>query len=821
MIRLKHVHKYFNRNKSNEIHVINDTSLELPENGIVALLGPSGGGKTTLLNAIGGLDRVDSGQIYIDDVCLTKLRRGKIDELRNAAIGYIFQNFNLLDQETVFENVALVLRMIGIKDKDVIKERVDYCLRAVGIYSFRHKTAEALSGGQRQRVAIARAIAKNPRIIIADEPTGNLDSANTIEVMNIIKTISKERLVLLVTHECKIAEFYASRIVELQDGRIISDRPNDTEKLLDYQLENKLYLKDFSLKEEVHFDKASIELYGDDIPESKIRIVVRGGNLFVDTGGRFQVVDDADNMEMIDAHYEAMDESIYEANGFRYDAHLPEGYRARYASLFNPWRSLKDGFKKIASFRPLRKFLLVGFFFAAVFAYFALSESFGALDIRPEDYKTTSDHYLTVPNASHTETTLNNLASVEGVEYVIPGTSQVSVDFMLDDYWQTNDAAATQGASAVRLSSLNEDSVILGEKPSDANGIVVDKLLIDMLHKSKIPAQIGIYEDEEWIGRKVKIADKTFTIRGISNHDSPEIFLPDGQVNAVITTATEKNPAEGSQQYFGFTAQEEDADEATKGIKDYADRADIKITKGSAPDSDYEVLVNQYHEGEAAIGKTVGKRVGNTSLTVSGYYESSNPMLDDYYVTSHTMLLQKIANSDQISVYVTEEGEKEAVIDRISELGYDVKDNDARDLAAYRSENLKQLRSYLIAAGVMLAVAMAEIYLMMRSSFLSRIKEISTMRAIGVKKRDIYQMFMGEIIAITLITSIPGIWLGRALAVQIVEALPTMAGNFMNTPAVAVITFLLLLAFNLLIGLAPLYRMMRKTPAEMLSRTDI
>ncbi len=821
MIRLQHVHKYFNRKKPNEIHVINDTSLELPENGIVALLGPSGGGKTTLLNAIGGLDSVDSGQIYIDDICLTKLRRGKIDELRNAAIGYIFQNFNLLDQESVFENVALVLRMIGIKDKDVIKERVDYCLRAVGIYSFRHKTAEALSGGQRQRVAIARAIAKNPRIIIADEPTGNLDSANTIEVMNIIKTISKDRLVILVTHEQKIAEFYASRIVELRDGRIISDRLNDTEKRLDFQLENKIYLKDFAMKEEVDFGRASVELYADDVQESKIRIVVRGGNLFIDTGGRYQVVDDSGNMEMIDAHYEALDESIYEANDFRYDAHLPEGYRARYASLFNPWRSLKDGFKKIASFRPLRKFLLVGFFFAAVFAYFALSESFGALDIRPEDYKTTSDHYLTVPNSRHTEATLNTLASVDGVEYVIPGTSQVTVDFMLDDYWQTHDAAATQGASVVRLSCLDSGEVIVGEKPTDARGIVVDKLLIDMLHKSKIPAQIGIYEDEEWIGRTVEIGDRTYTIRGISNRESPEIFLPDAEVDDAVTTAAEKNPSEGPQQDFGFARAEEETDDSSKGIKDYAHRSDIKITKGSAPDSDYEVLVNQYHEGEAAIGKTIGKRVGNTSLTVSGYYESSDPMLDDYYVTSHTMLLQKIANSDQVSVYVTEEGDKAAVRESIRELGYDVEDNDVRDLAAYKSENLKQLRSYLIAAGVMLAVAMAEIYLMMRSSFLSRIKEISTMRAIGVKKRDIYHMFTGEIIAITLITAIPGIWLGRALAVQIVEALPTMAGNFMNTPAVAVITFLLLLAFNLLIGLAPLYRMMRKTPAEMLSRTDI
>ena len=133
MIKLQHVNKFFNKRKANEIHVINDTSLELPETGIVALLGPSGCGKTTLLNAIGGLDKVNSGKIFIDDACISKMRASKVDSIRNAKIGYIFQNFNLLDRMTVFENVAIALRMIGIKDKHVIKERVNYCLKSVGI----------------------------------------------------------------------------------------------------------------------------------------------------------------------------------------------------------------------------------------------------------------------------------------------------------------------------------------------------------------------------------------------------------------------------------------------------------------------------------------------------------------------------------------------------------------------------------------------------------------------------------------------------------------------------------------------------------------
>ena len=300
MIKLDKVNKYYYRGKPNQIHVIDNTSMEIPEKGILTLLGPSGCGKTTLLNAIGGLDKIDSGSITIDDDCITKRSAGKKDDIRNAKIGYIFQNFNLLDDRTVFENVAIALRMVGIKDKQIIKERVNYCLRAVGIYQYRNKNANALSGGQRQRVAIARAIVKNPRIIIADEPTGNLDSANTIEVMNVIKKISKERIVILVTHERKIAEFYSDYICELKDGKIVEAYNNDSSKYLDYQLENKIYLKDMPVSKSFNQDGVNLGIYSDEEREANINIVIRGGNLYIDTDGKFNIVGEDSNVELIE-----------------------------------------------------------------------------------------------------------------------------------------------------------------------------------------------------------------------------------------------------------------------------------------------------------------------------------------------------------------------------------------------------------------------------------------------------------------------------------------------------------------------------------------
>ena len=227
MLKLQNVDKYFYRRQINQIHVINDTSLDFGETGMTALLGPSGCGKTTLLNVIGGLDKPDKGRIYINGEEITGRTAGKVDSIRNLNIGYIFQNYNLIDNMTVFDNVAMVLRMVGITDEQEVRDKVSYALDLVGMYRYRKRYTDMLSGGERQRVAIARAIVKNPSIIIADEPTGNLDSANTLEVMNIIKAISREKLVILVTHEESLAEFYADRIIRLRDGKVISDEINE------------------------------------------------------------------------------------------------------------------------------------------------------------------------------------------------------------------------------------------------------------------------------------------------------------------------------------------------------------------------------------------------------------------------------------------------------------------------------------------------------------------------------------------------------------------------------------------------------------------
>lgn len=219
MIQLLNISKSYKK-KSNLQQVLNNISLSFNENGFVSILGPSGCGKTTLLNIIGLLDTIDEGTFLIDGKDTTTLSKREKDAYRNSKVGFVFQNFNLINHLTVYDNVVLALKLANVKQR---KEKVYSALEKVGLQGKENKKPTELSGGELQRVAIARALVNNPEIILADEPTGSLDSKTSIEVVNLLKEISKNKLVIMVTHNEEIAEKYSDRIIKLSDGKVISD----------------------------------------------------------------------------------------------------------------------------------------------------------------------------------------------------------------------------------------------------------------------------------------------------------------------------------------------------------------------------------------------------------------------------------------------------------------------------------------------------------------------------------------------------------------------------------------------------------------------
>ena len=201
---------------------LDQVSLNLRDNEFVAILGPSGSGKTTLLNVIGGLDRYDSGDLIIDGISTKLYKDRDWDSYRNHSIGFVFQSYNLIPHQSILANVELALTISGIS-RGERRKRAKEALEKVGLGDQIHKRPNQLSGGQMQRVAIARALVNNPKILLADEPTGALDTETSISVMNLLKEVAKDRLVVMVTHNPELAEEYATRIVKLRDGRIKSD----------------------------------------------------------------------------------------------------------------------------------------------------------------------------------------------------------------------------------------------------------------------------------------------------------------------------------------------------------------------------------------------------------------------------------------------------------------------------------------------------------------------------------------------------------------------------------------------------------------------
>ena len=231
MLELKHIVKdyYINKEPYRALHDINIT---FSNSGFVTILGPSGCGKTTLLNIIGGLDHYTEGDLVINGVSTKVYKDADWDDYRNKRIGFVFQHYNLIPHLSVLENVELALTLTGVAKEERIKRALEV-LKIVGLAKEAKKKPNALSGGQMQRVAIARSLVNNPDIILADEPTGALDSVTSVQVMDILKNISKNKLVIMVTHNVEIANKYSTRTIRLKDGSVISDETINNEDVLE------------------------------------------------------------------------------------------------------------------------------------------------------------------------------------------------------------------------------------------------------------------------------------------------------------------------------------------------------------------------------------------------------------------------------------------------------------------------------------------------------------------------------------------------------------------------------------------------------------
>lgn len=789
MIKLVKVNKYFNRFKKNENHVINNTSFELGKSGLVSLLGESGSGKTTLLNAIGGLDNISSGSIYIDGKKLSRFSYFK-DKIRTLKIGYIFQNYNLIDNMSVFDNIALSLRMIGIKDKEEIKKRVNYVLEKIDMYRYRKRPASALSGGQRQRVGIARAIVKNPDVIIADEPTGNLDSKNTIEVMNIIKTISQEKLVILVTHEKPLAMFYSDKIIELVDGKVEAIYDNNHDDELDYRIDNKIYLKDIKKCEKVSGDMFNGKIYNESLDNINFTIVVKNGNIYIESDKKVEVVDSNSNIEIVNEHYKKITKDDYIKNKFDLSI-LSNDKKLKYSSIYNPISMIAKGISIVLDYKFIKKMLLGGFVISAMFILFSISNIAGVMHIDDSDFLKVNKKYysLNIPKGNIEK--INNVKNLLGDGSIIPSISG-NYQIEANTIYQFQNRGVDVSAPVAFTDVIDKSDLIYGMMPGD-NEVLVDKRVIENnIDKFNSPKSIGILSYKDLVGKYLVNGKLKLRVSGIVDCGVKSFYINKKDFSYLIN----------SEEYANFTSN-------YRNIKD----DNFTLKEGRLP-GDYEALVHISEKENYKLNSYLNSKINNNKLKVVGYYTSPYTN-DSIYISDNTVTNLLYSNWSKFYVYG-----KEDSINNLINNGYEVQSTYEQDRLKFISNRQKSVNNNLLIAGVFLLISFVEIFLMIRSSFMSRIKEVGILRAIGIKKIDIYKMFMGEILVITTVASVPGLIIMNSFLKQI-SSVSLISKQFIINKQIFIISVIVVYVLNLVVGLLPLFNVMRNTPHKILSRNDV
>ncbi len=798
MVEIKKVTRTFKKGL-NKINAINKTSLTLEDTGLVALLGPSGCGKTTLLNVIGGLDKINKGKILINNKNIASKFSFYSDRIRNKEIGYIFQDYKLLENLTVFDNVSIVLKMQGVKNKKEIKEKVEYVLEKVGMLRYKRRPAAMLSGGEKQRVAIARAIVKNPRVLLCDEPTGNLDSKNSLEVMKIIKSISKDRLVVLVTHEQNLAKFYADRIITIKDGIVEEDYKNDHQDNLDYEIDSVFYLKDMNHKQLIDSNN-NVNLYSYYEENLNLNIVIKNNNIYIESldGKNIEVVDDNSSISFINDNYKTIGKD--EILKYHFDTEkLEKKKKIRYASISNHLKILIDGFNKISDYPLIKKLLLVGFLASGGILMSAASLIMATKQIDEKDYIQINKNYVSVTTKNINNEVINKLNNYEESIFTLPGDSNVTLLLPLNFYYQTYNFNIDITASIAPSEDLKESELLIGTLPINKNEIVLDVLALERLdidRKSRFK-NVGIKNYDELLGLTLMSNANEYKIVGISKTTNPSVFVRTDDINKLLLSnlnfKNENNLKSYSETSGGYTLKE-----------------------GRLPLNDYEIIVNVDYKDEYKLNTAINQKVNDKKLIVVGYYYSPYDEFA-YLCNDNTLYYDFLLEQKNISIYTKDTN---VLKEKLLKDGYNA--NIPIEIAKdkYLRSKEKSSKNTINTALILICISLVEIIFMIRSSFLSRVKEVGIYRAIGTKKTDIYKMFAGEIIAITTFTNLPAILFVGYAVNKLSESMYFEDMLYFSIPLMLFVIVSNYI-FNLVVGLIPVFNTTRKKPAAILSRYDI
>lgn len=796
MIKLNNVNKYFYKGRENEIHVVNNTTIDFPDKGLVVLLGSSGSGKTTLLNVLSGLDTIDSGTIEINQHKMTSNYSSKWDHIRNSSIGYIFQNYNLLKNRTVYRNIELVLKIAGFKDKEEIERRIDYALSCLKMESYKYRLARELSGGQQQRVSIASILSKNPKVVIADEPTGNLDSKNTVDIMNVIKIISQSRLVILVTHDNSLADYYADRIIKIEDGLVIEDKKNNSNGLLQISHDQNIYLQDLH-SNSTESNNVSLDRFADskgfNDKDLKVKLIHRNETLYIKVDSeeflKVKYIDDDSEIRLVDGHKESVDAADEE---IRFD---PKELATEGETIFRRSNIIGKDILKIALFKIRnisRSGKLMYFSFALIGALLALC--IGILtQIYTIDDKNFVDYpreYIIVETAAPAFEGVVDLEEHESIDEVSLITKNNNLIFELPSYYQTSH----QYSMFVFVSDenlLTESDLEQGRLPENKYEIVIDRLVVQMLIDEY--KQHGILSDKDIIGETVKLSSDieflSFQVVGITNNDSPTVY---------------------GTEMLKYTQ---------LPILPYSLVEGFNLVEGRIPEGERELLVSDLSDPE--VDRIM---IGSKIFNIVGRYDSSDGVQSAFFSTDNFVKkyhYDELTKGNRRNAFLVYTNDFEETSTYLNSLGYGVKDSYTESYQIYRDSRIESFSGLLMFCAIGIGVSALSIFFITRSDLLSRIHEVSVLRSLGSTKGDILKVFALEITMITTVSS----FLGYMLMVLFLKSLQLEVSiiiEYISLPTLVILIGIgILYISNLISGLLPVFLLLQKTPSQIAKKHDL
>jgi len=809
MITIRNINKYFNRGRKNELHVLNGINVEFEDRGLVCILGESGSGKTTLLNVIGGLDTFADGEMDIEGMVLKKYKPKEIEQIRNDKFGYIFQNYYLLQDYTVAYNVKLALNTFDISEEEKDK-RVDYVLEKLNMLKYKKKLVSQLSGGQQQRVSIARALVRAPKIILADEPTGNLDEENTLRTMSILKNISKECLVILVSHEKRIASFFADRIIEIQDGRIIKDCYNQNADAYERMDDGNIYLKDLQPESLSERDGAVITLYqAPEDAERKIclNLAWNKGKLYI------QNLSDCDILlagqeagcEMVDEHKPDIDMGSVE----EFDYFLPH-LKAKKAARLSMKEVWKLAVENISLMGKKQAFIMGILLVTAVMLTITLANFTNSYLFNEREVYKSDSHCVSVrvsPGYALDSLSYEKAFKKFCEEHIFQGdyASRLFKDsgsplmMQYDGFAQLSSTGVEfKDFSYVPIEHLKKQDLIYGRMPEKSREIVVDNWLFERFFETDSPYKILFKESEDFLGIRLlaNVSGDEFEIVGICDSGEPSIYISRNRVMGMVAAgdkiaSIEELQAEYPGKYDNIVLKE---NEALVPKKEYELREWMKS------------FVFNTEEGREY--KIVGSFSDELPVDFVFSEEGCTAYRNDYILASkgfHIYTDNPENTVKELKQYA--EPYKETLI-------FEIENSSQKQLKEFEESRKANVtgRNLIAIAGSLISLFM--IYFMIKSNVSSRIEELTVYRLVGIAKGSIIQAYLLEMLFVTSYTVLPAVLITSGV-IKIIGSIPSLELGMAYPWWAAFLLIGAVYFLNLLISIIPVCRILSRPPATL------